>query len=192
MNDPLSVFNQWFAEAGAAGLQEPEAMHLATVRPDGRPAGRVVLLKDWDAEGFTFYTNYTSAKADELAVNPFAALTLHWAPMQRQIRIEGVVRKVARATSEAYFATRPRLSQVGAWASRQSRPLEGPLKLEREVMKAGARFLGREVPCPPFWGGYKVFAETIEFWEGKPFRRHHRYRREKKADGSWETTWLFP
>lgn len=191
MPDPHILFSEWFAEAQKAGIEEPESMHLATVRPDGRPAGRVVLLKGWDEKGFVFFTNYGSDKAVELGANPWVALTFHWAAIQRQVRIEGPVQAVSREESENYFATRPRLSQLGAWASLQSRPLEGPLKLEREVIKAGTHFFGKMVPCPPHWGGYRVIPDRVEFWEGKAFRRHHRYIREKRGDG-WSTTWLYP
>jgi pyridoxamine 5'-phosphate oxidase len=166
-------------------------MVLATVDPDGRPSARYVLLKAFDARGFVFYTNLESRKARALAANPFAALCFYWAPIGKQVRIEGAVEPVTAAESDAYFATRPRESRIGAWASAQSAALESRSALERRVADAEARFAGGDVPRPPFWAGCRIVPHAIEFWTRDPARLHVRERYERDA-GGWTRTLLFP
>lgn len=196
--DPFALFDQWLAVALAAAeageVKEPTAMTLATVRrvPDGlRPAARVVLLKDFDTAGFTFYTNYHSAKGAELAAEPHAAATFWWPALFRQVRIAGVTERVDRATSEAYFAIRPRGSQLGAWASHQSEPVDSATTLAEAYAAVEAEHEGREVPCPPYWGGYRLIPAEIEFWQGRPSRMHDRLR-YRRIDGAWQRDRLSP
>lgn len=196
-SDPLDVFASWYAEAETSGIALPEAMALATATPDGRPSSRLVLLKGYDASGFTFFTNFGSRKARELDANPRAALTFHWAELERQVRIEGPVTRVDDAESDDYFATRPRGSQVGAWASPQSEPLASRDELERKVAELRAEF-GDEapIPRPPDWGGYRVAPERIEFWQGRPDRLHDRWAyvrtEEAGAGAGWRIRRLAP
>lgn len=191
--DPFHLFARWFREATEAGHIEPSAMTLSTVTKEGRPAARMVLLKDAGPAGFTFYTNYESDKARDLAGRPFAALTFFWDRLQRQVRIEGAVEKVSRGESEAYFRSRPRGSRIGAWASAQSRPLEGGrAALEARVAEIEARYPGEEVPCPPHWGGYRLRPDRIEFWQGRPSRLHERLVYSMDGDGGWRTASLMP
>lgn len=175
--DPYDLFGTWMQEAFAAkeaGTQaEPTAMVVATVH-DGRPAARTVLLKDFDSRGFTFFTNYTSAKGIQLADSAYVACQFFWSGLHRQVRISGVAEQVDRAESEAYFATRPRDSQLGAWASKQSSVLSGISELEQAYRDAELRFGDGEIPCPPHWGGYRVVPDEIEFWQGQPSRLHDR------------------
>ena len=189
--DPIRAFAAWFAEAVSAGFAQPEAMALATSTPDGRPSARLVLLKGHDARGFTFFTNRESRKGDELAANPRAALVLHWQPLHRQVRIEGSVEQIADEESEAYFATRAPGSQIAAWASPQSRPIAGREELDERYGEIEARFLAGDIPLPPFWGGYRVVPEAIEFWQGRENRFHDRVRYERDAEG-WTRTRLAP
>lgn len=191
--DPVAQFARWLAEARAAGLHEPEAAALATATPDGRPSVRMVLLRRFDERGFCFFTNRESRKGVELAANPRAALALHWhPPLQRQVRIEGAVEPLADAESYAYFATRPRASRLGAWASPQSRPLADRSALEQRVAEVERRFAGvAEPPLPPFWGGYRLVPDAIELWQGRQSRLHDRARYERHGD-VWRRVRLAP
>lgn len=190
--DPHAQFERWFAEAGAAGVRYPEQMALATVGAGAVPSVRMVLLRGHDGRGFVFYTNRSSRKAAELAANPGAAAVLHWEIQNRQVRVEGVVEAVSDEESSAYFRTRPRMSQIGAWASPQSRRLASRAELEELVTETERRFAGQdEVPLPPFWGGYRIVATAIEFWQGQPNRLHDRVRYEL-GDGGWSRERLGP
>ena len=191
--DPFELFADWYGTAEECGLFLPEAMTLATADAQGRPSARMVLLKDYDERGFTFFTNYESRKARELEENPRAALILHWAVLERQVRIEGTVERVSEEESFAYFRTRARGSRIGAWASEQSRPLEDRQDLEERVRQVEARFKGEEVPLPPFWGGYRVVPHVMEFWQGRVSRLHDRWVfRRPDPEASWELERLYP
>lgn len=190
-DDPLELFARWYGLAQSTVTGEPTAMTLATVGRDGRPTARMVLLKGFDTAGFVFYTNFSSRKAAELGANPYAALLFWWPPQMRQVRVEGRVHTVDDSEADAYFATRPRGSQIGAWASPQSEPLIDRADLENRVASVTARFAGETIPRPPFWGGYRLAADTLEFWQGRADRLHDRvsYRR---GDGTWHRTRLAP
>ena len=174
--DPFVEFARWFAEAEAAEAAEVNAMVLATATPDGRPSARIVLLKGFDERGFVFFTDYRSRKADELQVNPRAALGFHWTELERQIRIEGTVTRTSPEESAAYYRTRPRGSRLGAWASHQSRPIASREELEADLHEVERRFSGPDVPLPPHWGGFRVSPECFEFWQGRESRLHDRIR----------------
>jgi pyridoxamine 5'-phosphate oxidase len=189
--DPVTQFRSWFEDALAADLHEPNAMTLATVTPEGRPSARVVLLKGFDERGFVFYTNYEGRKAREMETNPYAALVFYWGELERQVRVEGRVARVAEEESDAYFASRPRGSRLGAWASEQSRPVEGREALESRLRELEAEYWGRDVPRPPFWGGYRVEPDAVEFWQGRGNRLHDRFV-YRRAGGGWEVGRLQP
>lgn len=195
--EPLALFATWFAEAKVSEPADPNAMALATVDADGLPNVRMVLLKGFDADGFVFYTNLESRKGRELAANPQAALLFHWKSLTRQVRARGQVSRVSDAEADEYFASRPKLSQIGAWASRQSSPLESRLAFEKAVAVQTARHALGAVPRPPFWSGFRLSPLSMEFWHDRPFRLHDRieYRRELHGDakaGAWSKTRLFP
>lgn len=189
--DPLVQFGRWFSEAVAAGVPEPEAMALATATGSGEVSVRMVLLRGVDGRGFRFFTNRTSAKARDLAGNPRAALVFYWHALGRQVRISGTVSETSSEESAAYFATRPRGSQLSAWASEQSRVIGSRAELEQRVAEVAARFEGREVPLPPHWGGYVVAPEEIELWQHRPDRLHDRLRYRRRGD-SWVIERLMP
>jgi pyridoxamine 5'-phosphate oxidase len=193
MKDPFQQFGEWFQEAEAAVPVDPNAMVLSTVGSDGRPSARVVLLKGFDAAGFVFYGNLGSRKFRELAVNPFAALNFHWKPLERQVRIEGRATPVTEAEADAYFATRARGSQVGAWASKQSEPLGSRAELEERARAVDGQYAGRAIPRPPFWSGFRVAPDRIEFWKAGPFRLHDReVFRRVAPDAPWTVERLYP
>ncbi len=192
MKDPFSRFADLLARARRADIEEPTAMALATADGDGRPSVRMVLLKDFDDRGFVFYTNLESRKAAQMRANPYAALCFHWQPLLAQVRIEGSIVQVSDVEADEYFATRPRGSQIGAWASLQSQPLSSYAELEQRVLDIQRRFEGREVPRPPFWSGYRLVPDRIEFWSGRPDRLHERELFERDPAGGWTVRMLYP
>ncbi|MAT34967.1 MAG: pyridoxamine 5'-phosphate oxidase [Ponticaulis sp.] len=191
--DPFDLFSDWLAEAVKSEPSDANAMSLATVDADGLPNVRMVLLKDADADGFVWYTNFESAKGRELLGQKKAALCFHWKSLRRQIRVRGIVETVSGTEADAYFQSRARDSRIGAWASEQSRPLEGRFALEKRVAKYAAKFGLGEVPRPEFWSGFRLKPVEIEFWRDRPFRLHDRlvFRRESEA-ANWTTTRLYP
>jgi pyridoxamine 5'-phosphate oxidase len=190
-HDPFERFRAWFREAEQASVQVPEAMTLATASPDGAPSARMVLLKGSDENGFVFYTGYESRKAGELEENPRAALVIYWQRLGKQVRVEGSVERVSEAESAAYFASRPRGSQLAAWASQQSRPLESREELERRYAELEREYEGRGIPLPPHWGGYRLRPDAIEFWEHRENRLHDRIRYTRAREG-WDLELLSP
>jgi pyridoxamine 5'-phosphate oxidase len=192
MTDPFALFEEWLAQARLSEPNDPEAMALASVGADGQPSVRMVLLKGHGPGGFVFYTNQLSRKGAELAANPRAALLFHWKSLRRQVRIEGAVEPVTEAEADAYFATRSRDSQLGAWASDQSRPLESRELFEERFRDVEARFAGGDVPRPPHWSGYRVRPSRIEFWNDRAHRLHERRLFEPDGAGGWRENLLYP
>lgn len=191
-DDPIGLFREWFAEAEASGLLLPESMALATATAEGAPSVRMVLLKGVDERGFRFFTNYESRKATELEVNPHASLCFHWSVLERQVRIDGEVERLSHADSDAYFRSRDRGSQIGAWASAQSRPIADRAELEAQVAEIERRFEGRPIPMPDHWGGYLLRPARIEFWQGRTNRLHDRLAYTTASGGGWAVTRLQP
>jgi pyridoxamine 5'-phosphate oxidase len=189
--DPFALFDTWFEDASRSGLLLPESVTLSTATPDGRPSARLVLLKSFGEHGFVFFTNYGSRKGRELDVNPHAALTAHWPILQRQVRIEGSVTRTSEAESEAYFRTRARGSQLGAWASAQSEEVADRAELEARMAARKSEFEGRDVPLPPYWGGYRLDPARIEFWQGRLNRLHDRLEFERDGQ-TWRRRRLSP
>jgi pyridoxamine 5'-phosphate oxidase len=191
--EPLRLFAAWFAEAKRAEPVNPEAMTLATVDADGMPNARMVLLKGFDERGFVFYTNRDSIKGHELTAAPKAALTFYWKSLQRQVRLRGAVEQVAEAEADAYFASRSRMAQIGAWASQQSSPLESRLAFEKAIALYTAKFAVGAVPRPPHWSGFRIVPQEIEFWQERPFRLHDRIAFTRPSPGApWQKTRLYP
>jgi len=191
-NDPHALFERWFAEARASEPNDPEAMALATAGMDGRPSIRMVLLKSHDARGFAFYSNSESRKGREIAANPHAALVFHWKSLRRQVRVEGRIEPTGDAEADAYFATRSRDARLGAWASDQSRPLESRAAFEARYEKLVAEHEGKEVVRPPYWWGYRLVPDRIEFWTDRPHRLHERRLFTLGVDGEWTEGLLYP
>jgi pyridoxamine 5'-phosphate oxidase len=191
VTDPFQLFDEWFAEARSSEISDPEAMALATADAAGQPAVRTVLLKGHGPEGFVFYTNEQSAKGEQLAVNPRAALLFHWKSLRRQVRVEGSVERVSASEADSYFATRARDSQLGAWASDQSRPLDRRETFEQRFEDIKRRFEGQDVPRPAHWGGYAVVPQRMEFWTDRPYRLHERRLFVRAGDG-WSEGLLYP
>ena len=191
--NPCQLFSDWFALAVAGEPSDPNAMTVATVGPDGMPAARLLLMKDYDEKGFVFYTNRESRKGGHLALNAKAALNFFWKSLQRQVRVEGTITLVSEAESDAYFASRPRGSQIGAWASQQSRTLENRAFLEKRIVELTRQYEGKPVPRPPYWGGYRLEPILFEFWQAREYRLHDRfeYKRERAMD-PWGVRRLFP
>lgn len=199
--EPFALFAEWFAEAQASEPNDPNAMALATVGPDGLPDVRMVLMKGYDADGFVFYSHIASQKGQELAANPQAALLFHWKSLRRQVRVRGQVTPVTEAEADAYFASRPKQAQIGAWASKQSQPLESRFAFEQAIATYAAKHILGSVPRPPGWSGWRITPQRIEFWHDRPFRLHDRieFRRDiagvNTDDGSgrdWTKTRLYP
>lgn len=189
--DPIKQFQTWLNEAFAAKLPLAEAMTLATATPDGKPSARMVLLKQVDHDGFVFFTNYNSAKAGQLDANPHAALVFYWSQLDRQVRVEGSITRTSAEESREYFATRPRESQIGAWASQQSEAIASRAELEERAAALEEKYRDREIDCPEHWGGYRLKPERIEFWKSRIGRLHDRILYQREADG-WSITRLAP
>jgi pyridoxamine 5'-phosphate oxidase len=190
--NPFAQFEKWFQEAEAAKITEPNAMSLATVGRDGRPSVRTVLLKHCDGRGFVFYTNYESRKGRELAGNDRASLLFPWVALERQVIAEGVISRVSREEADAYFHSRPRASQLAAWASPQSTVIAGRAVIEESYREVEKKYEGREVPLPPQWGGFRLAPETVEFWQGRRSRLHDRLRFRREPNGDWVVERLAP
>jgi len=190
--NPFQQFEKWFQEAEAAKIPEPNAMSLATTGRDGRPSVRTVLLKHSDGRGFVFYTNYESRKGRELADHSRAAILFPWVPLERQVIAEGPVTRVSREEADAYFHSRPRASQLGAWASPQSTVVAGRAVIEESFRTVEKKYEGREVPLPPHWGGFRLSPETVEFWQGRRSRLHDRLRYRREPGGDWAVERLAP
>ncbi len=190
--DPFQQFRKWFDQALAAGTKDPNAMVLATADAAGKPSTRVVLLKGFDERGFVFFTNYESRKALELAANRHGALNFFWVELERQVCVAGSVTRVPRDESAAYFKTRPRGSRLGAWVSKQSETVPSRGVLEARLQELEKKYPGEDIPLPPFWGGYVLAPERIEFWQGRPNRLHDRFRYSRQSDGRWLVERLSP
>jgi pyridoxamine 5'-phosphate oxidase len=191
-DDPFALFGEWLADATAHEINDPNAMSLATVDADGMPDVRMVLLKGYDPRGFVFYTNFESAKGTQLLGSMKAAVCFHWKSLRRQVRVRGPVEIVSDAEADEYYATRPRGSRIGAWASRQSRPLESRFALEKAVADYTLRHPVGDIPRPAHWSGFRILPQAMEFWHDRPFRLHDRMRFVREAGGGWETTRLYP
>jgi len=190
--DPIIQFQEWYEQAAGAGIDKPHAMTLSTIGPDGRPSCRVVLLSSFDEKGFVFHTNYESRKGQEIAHEPRVALTFWWDSLGYQVRIEGWAEKTSQEESDAYFSGRPRGSQLGAWVSDQSKPIEDRVVLEERMRALELEYADLHITRPPHWGGYRVKPDTFEFWENRENRLHHRVLYTRQSDGSWITTHLAP
>lgn len=190
--DPFSMFTRWLTEAVRARLHEPNAMVVSTVSAEGRPSSRMVLLKSYDENGFVFFTNLSSRKGAELLANPACALLFGWHPLERQVRVEGDAAPLARAEVEAYFVSRPRGAQLGAWASAQSQTVADRDALAQSYAEVERRFAGAEVEVPPHWGGFRVAPDSVEFWQGRPGRMHDRLRYDRSDRGAWRVVRLAP
>jgi pyridoxamine 5'-phosphate oxidase len=190
--EPFQLFSEWLADATKSEPNDPNGVALATVDADGMPDVRMVLLKGFDEQGFVFYTNFESAKGREILATTKAAMCFHWKSLRRQVRIRGPVEIVSDAEADAYFATRPRGSRIGAWASKQSRPLESRFALEKAVAEYTARYAIGEIPRPAYWSGFRIVPQTIEFWHDRPFRLHDRILFSLTAEGGWEKSRLYP
>lgn len=192
MTDPLKTFHEWLDDASRRGVLEPNAMSLATVDAEGNPTVRMVLLKHADADGFVFYTNLESPKADAIGAHPRAALCFYWNPPGRQVRVEGRVEPVTTEDADAYFASRPYLSRIGVWSSKQSKPLKGSAELDQAVETNMVRFPRGKVPRPSHWSGFRVVADSIELWQEKPFHMHERVLFKTKPKSGWTKAKLYP
>lgn len=192
VDDPFALFSAWYSEASRAGIDKPHAMFLATADRGGRPSSRVVLLSSYDTRGFVFHTNYASKKGEEMAHNAQVSLVFWWDPLGRQVRIEGRADPTSAAESDAYFAKRPRGSQLSAWASDQSRPILSHAVLEERMRAVEQKYQGQSVPRPPHWGGYRIVPEAFEFWEDRADRLHERLCFEREANGGWRILRLAP
>ncbi|NEO30452.1 MAG: pyridoxamine 5'-phosphate oxidase [Symploca sp. SIO3C6] len=190
--NPFEQFQTWFEQALAAKLPEPNAMTIATATPEGKPFARMVLLKDYDERGFVFYTNYESRKGQHLQKNPWAALTFWWAQLERQVRITGQVEQVSPTESDVYFQSRPKASQIAAWASHQSQVIPSREVLDQKLQQLKDKYNNQEIPRPPHWGGFRVIPEEIEFWQGRASRLHDRLLYRRLGDGSWDIQRLCP
>ena len=190
--NPIKQFGNWFTAAIEAGIRDVNAMSLATASADGRPSVRIVLLKEFDHDGFVFFTNYLSEKGRQLEANPHAALAFYWIELDRQIRVSGTVEKTSHGESERYFHSRPPGSQLGAWASRQSEVLDARRVLDARMAEMTERFADKPIPLPPHWGGFRLKPDTIEFWQGRPDRLHDRFRYTHQSNGTWLIDRLAP
>lgn len=191
-NNPITQFDKWWNQATASEIIEVNAMTLATVSPEGRPEARIVLLKGFDENGFVFFTNYESAKGKDMATNPYAALVFFWKELERQVRIDGTIEKVTAEESDIYFNSRPIGSRIGAWTSPQSQVLKNRAEIEESLKLNQEKFAGNNVPRPPFWGGYRVVATSIEFWQGRSSRLHDRLRYRQTESNNWLLERLAP